>query len=816
MKMTAALDRGKQVMIFVTSRADTVKTLESMLDLAAKQCMTDLFSNSGHEQYAHFKQRVDKSRSRELQRLFASAMGIHHAGLLRADRSLTEQMFESGVIRVLCCTATLAWGVNLPAHTVIVKGTEIYDPERGGFVDMSVLDILQIFGRAGRPQYDVEGHAVLLTHQKSLTHYLGLLTQQTPIESNMIKALADHLNAEIVNGTVNNIREAVTWLSYTFLFVRMKANPLAYGMRLEEVLEDPQLQQKRLTLVKEAADTLDSCMMARYDRRSGNLAVTDLGRIASHYYLKHDSIDIFNRMLSPHLLPREALHLVCVSSEFDQLKCRPEELVEIEQLRKQAFLPVQGCAEDTACKVNLLLQNYLSLGRLTAFTLQSDSNYIAQNGSRITRALFEWCLRRGWASLARFYLVLSLAIDRRCRFDLSPLRQFGCDSRFSLPEDVYRQLEQSQLSLDELCEMSARELGQLVRNMRSGGAVQHLLGRVPRLRVDSAVQPITPGIVRLTLTVSALFEWDDRLHEQLLLARKMCKEAKVLEITLPVPHNGPVPRQYFIRAMSDNWVGCEVLVPVPFDKLRMPRGDESEGPAHTDLLPLHPIPKQALNSSLFESLYSFDYFNAVQSQAFHTLFHTDRNVLIGAPTGRCRCFPPYYVFSLTCPPSASYRLGQDYLCGAGHPAPTAHSRQRGAGQQDSLRGPAEGPGQGAPEGLEGASGRATGAVDSGADRRAYPRSGCAELGGRADRDPGEVGRHLQAVASAPVRDACGPDGHRRGALAGRGAGRGARGAGEPHALHLCADKPAHPLPRPVHCPGEREGLGRLARGAPQQ
>ena len=43
--------------------------------------------------------------------------------MLRADRTLTEQLFEAGLIKVLCCTATLAWGVNLPAHTVIIKGT---------------------------------------------------------------------------------------------------------------------------------------------------------------------------------------------------------------------------------------------------------------------------------------------------------------------------------------------------------------------------------------------------------------------------------------------------------------------------------------------------------------------------------------------------------------------------------------------------------------------------------------------------------------------------------------------------------------------
>ena len=43
-------------------------------------------------------------------------------------------------------------GINLPAHTVVVKGTNVYNPEKGGNVDLNILDVMQIFGRAGRPQ----------------------------------------------------------------------------------------------------------------------------------------------------------------------------------------------------------------------------------------------------------------------------------------------------------------------------------------------------------------------------------------------------------------------------------------------------------------------------------------------------------------------------------------------------------------------------------------------------------------------------------------------------------------------------------------
>ena len=63
--------------------------------------------------------------------LLQFGFGIHHAGMSREDRGLVEELFADGHLQVLVCTATLAWGVNLPAHTVIIKGTQIYNPEKG-------------------------------------------------------------------------------------------------------------------------------------------------------------------------------------------------------------------------------------------------------------------------------------------------------------------------------------------------------------------------------------------------------------------------------------------------------------------------------------------------------------------------------------------------------------------------------------------------------------------------------------------------------------------------------------------------------------
>ena len=59
--------------------------------------------------------------------------------MLRSDRNLVERLFGEGLLKVLCCTATLAWGVNLPAHTVIIKGTQLYDAQKGSFTELGTL-----------------------------------------------------------------------------------------------------------------------------------------------------------------------------------------------------------------------------------------------------------------------------------------------------------------------------------------------------------------------------------------------------------------------------------------------------------------------------------------------------------------------------------------------------------------------------------------------------------------------------------------------------------------------------------------------------
>ena len=94
----------------------------------------------------------------------------------------------------------------------------MYDSSKGAFMDLSVLDVLQIFGRAGRPGYETSGVGYICTSHDKLDHYLYSIMSQHPIESKFIAGTVDALNAEISLGTIANVQEAIQWLGYTYLF----------------------------------------------------------------------------------------------------------------------------------------------------------------------------------------------------------------------------------------------------------------------------------------------------------------------------------------------------------------------------------------------------------------------------------------------------------------------------------------------------------------------------------------------------------------------------------------------------------------------
>ncbi|KIW08267.1 uncharacterized protein PV09_01190 [Verruconis gallopava] len=647
-KVCEMLKLGHQVMVFVHSRKDTFKTAKDLYERALHDLQTDLFDPTGHPRYENAVRDMKSSKARELRELLPKGMGTHHAGMPRSDRNLIERLFAEGVLKVLCCTATLAWGVNLPAAAVVIKGTQLYSAEVGKFVDLGILDVLQIFGRAGRPQFQDTGIGFICTTQDKLQHYLTAVTQQRPIESNFSKKLVDNLNAEIGLGTVTSVQEGVQWLGYSYLFVRMQRNPLNYGIEWAEIRDDPQLVQRRRKLIIDAARVLQQSQMIIFNETTEELKSKDVGRIASQYYVLQSSIEIFNAMMRPRATEADVLKMISMSGEFDNIQSRDTEEKELMKLKDEEYVPcqVEGGVETPQAKTNILLQSHISRARLEDYTLQSDTLYVAQNATRICRALFMIALNRRWGYQCLVLLTMCKSIERQIWPFEHPFHQFD------LPQSVLRNLDEKSpaSSIEALRDMDQAEIGQLVHNQKMGKTIKKLLDNFPTLSIDSEIAPLNRNVLRMKIFLTPDFVWNEKHHgtsesywiwvensetseiyhhEFFLLNRKKLYDPHELNFTIPL--SDPLPSQIYVRAVSDRWLGAETVHPISFKHLIRPDTES----VYTDLLNLQPLPITALKNPLLEEIYAqrFQYFNPMQTQLFHCMYHTSANVLLGSPTG---------------------------------------------------------------------------------------------------------------------------------------------------------------------------------------
>lgn len=647
-KVREMLERDHQVMVFVHSRRDTTGTAKMLYEKAVDQVCVDLFDPSMHPKYDAAVRDMKMCKAKELRDLLPKGLGVHHAGMARADRNLMERLFAEGILKVLCCTATLAWGVNLPAAAVVIKGTQVYSAQDGKFVDLGILDVLQIFGRAGRPQFEDTGIGMICTTQEKLTHYLTAVTDQLPIESRFSTKLVDNLNAEIALGTVTSIPEAVQWIGYSYLYVRMRRNPMAYGIDWAEFQDDPSLVQRRRQLAIQAARTLQQSQMVIFNETTEELRSKDIGRIASQFYILHTSIQIFNTMMQPFATEADILKMIAMSGEFDNIQSRDSESKELTRMREsEAAVPCQvgGGIDQPQTKTNILLQAFISKVQPEDFALTNDLNYVAQQAGRICRALFMIALNRRWGHQCLVILTLAKSIEKRVWPFQHPLHQF------ELAKPILNQLDaKDSLTIEAMRDMEPAEIGGLVHNHGAGGKIAKIIDNFPTVSVEAEIAPLNRDVLRVKLYIIPDFRWNDHIHgssesyyiwvensetseiyhhEFFLLNRRKLHDDH--ELTFTIPLSDPLPNQIYVRAVSDRWLGAETVTPVSFQHLIRPDTES----VYTDLLNLQPLPLSALKNPGLEEIYAkrFQFFNPMQTQIFHTLYHTPANVLLGSPTG---------------------------------------------------------------------------------------------------------------------------------------------------------------------------------------
>ncbi len=99
----------------------------------------------------------------KLSQMLIRGVGVHHAGLLPKHKELVEALFLRKLVPFVVCTETLAAGVNLPARSVVL--TKLLTGKPGSQKVIPSSSAHQMFGRAGRPQFDKQGYVYVLAHE---------------------------------------------------------------------------------------------------------------------------------------------------------------------------------------------------------------------------------------------------------------------------------------------------------------------------------------------------------------------------------------------------------------------------------------------------------------------------------------------------------------------------------------------------------------------------------------------------------------------------------------------------------------------------
>ncbi len=213
---------GAQVLIFVESRKRALSLAKQTAE-ALKSNNRSESNDDGRDRVSSYIKALLEGDESELAKTLAGVMSnlvaFHHAGLSPHARSVVEDAFRDGTIKVLVATPTLAAGVNLPARRVVISSLTRYDYEQGCSSRINVNEYKQMCGRAGRPRYDEYGEAIIISNnvEEAFDQYIN--AELEPIRSMLRddRVLRRHILASIAMSDGMKERELYEFFSRTLL-----------------------------------------------------------------------------------------------------------------------------------------------------------------------------------------------------------------------------------------------------------------------------------------------------------------------------------------------------------------------------------------------------------------------------------------------------------------------------------------------------------------------------------------------------------------------------------------------------------------------
>ena len=236
------LERQKQVLIFYSTRRNA-EAGAHRLSLITRAKLSEQELQKLEKVASSITDVLERPTTQclDLAALVKSGTAFHHAGLMNAQRGIIENAFKSNVLKAICSTTTLGMGVNMPAHTVLVRDTSRYSGGSGSG-SISINEVLQLMGRAGRPKYDTEGRALISASTREKVEELKnryLLSEPEPIDSGLGVAamMRSHILAFIASDFLNTPEAIKRFIGKTFYAFQYGNAGHIYSV-VENVLED--------------------------------------------------------------------------------------------------------------------------------------------------------------------------------------------------------------------------------------------------------------------------------------------------------------------------------------------------------------------------------------------------------------------------------------------------------------------------------------------------------------------------------------------------------------------------------------------------
>ena len=362
-------------------------------------------------------------------------------------------------------------------------------------------------GRAGRPQFCKTATVVIMTESSKKKHYEELMVGSSMVESSLKNHLYEHLNAEIILGTIGSLEQAMDWIKSSYLYMRIRRNPRHYG--LAEDINEEDIDTSIQELCTKALSSMSKVGLV-LKSENGSVGGTGLGRLMSRYYLAYSTMELLTG-IQESLGMAQLLEIICHSRELADAVLRTNEKKTLNHLnrnreKKTVRFQQAGKIKTKEMKVNVLIQASLGCMTIADIGLNMETPRYVKLASKIATCLVEVVLscpkKSSDLTLVKNSLLLSKSLTcglwEDTEFVSKQMEKVGVVLSNSIASAGYRDLEAIAAANPRMLELAARKSPPFGNHLRDWAAGQ------PRYSLQVSLGHVTMTSVQAEVKVSLM------------------------------------------------------------------------------------------------------------------------------------------------------------------------------------------------------------------------------------------------------------------------------------------------------------------------